>query len=93
MRESVGEMLRALGHERGRGDDGTGGARRWRCAQRFDVVLTDFGMPGMNGVEFAQPLHGVAPKMPVVLMTGWGLDRMTAAAREHRVRAQQAGHA
>jgi two-component system cell cycle sensor histidine kinase/response regulator CckA len=73
VRESVGEMLRALGHQVVVAPDGPAGLSL-ASGKRLDVVLTDFGMPGMNGVEFAQRLRVVAPQTPVVLITGWGLD-------------------
>jgi len=42
--------------------------------RRADVVVTDYGMPGLNGIEFAQRLQAVAPGVPVVLLTGWDVD-------------------
>jgi len=38
----------------------------------FDLVLTDYDMPGMNGVQLAQALALVAPDLPVVLVSGQG---------------------
>lgn len=38
---------------------------------RPDVLLTDIKMPGMNGFEMARKIHGVDPKLPVVLMSGY----------------------
>jgi signal transduction histidine kinase len=39
--------------------------------QSFDMVLTDYGLPGMNGEEVARAIHRTSPKTPVVLLTGW----------------------
>ncbi len=39
---------------------------------RFDLVLTDHGMPGMNGLQLIAELRGRWPDIPVVLLTGWG---------------------
>ncbi|MDO9081655.1 MAG: PAS domain S-box protein [Humidesulfovibrio sp.] len=36
----------------------------------FDLVLTDFDMPGVNGVEFAQRLLVEHPGLPVVMVSG-----------------------
>ena len=36
----------------------------------IDLVLTDIVMPGMNGVELVQRLHGIRPEIPVVFMSG-----------------------
>jgi PAS domain S-box-containing protein len=40
---------------------------------RFDVVLTDVGMAGMSGWDFAERLHAIDPDVPVLVVTGWGL--------------------
>jgi two-component system OmpR family response regulator len=42
--------------------------------QRIDLLLTDLGMPGMNGLALAQRFRLLAPRVPVVLLTGWGLE-------------------
>lgn len=34
------------------------------------LVVTDYYMPGINGLEFIRRLHGVAPDVPVVMITG-----------------------
>ena len=36
----------------------------------FDLVLTDFDMPGVNGVEFARRLLAEQPGLPVVMVSG-----------------------
>jgi len=36
----------------------------------FDLIITDYDMPGMSGTEFARLVAGVAPKLPVVLVSG-----------------------
>ncbi len=38
----------------------------------FDLVLTDLGMPSVNGWEIAKSVKAKNPKVPVVLITGWG---------------------
>jgi len=35
----------------------------------WDVVVTDYDMPGMNGAELAQKLRQIDEKMPIVLVT------------------------
>jgi CheY-like chemotaxis protein/anti-sigma regulatory factor (Ser/Thr protein kinase) len=39
---------------------------------RFDVVLSDHGMPGMTGLELLAEVKRRRPELPVVLLTGWG---------------------
>jgi DNA-binding NtrC family response regulator len=45
-------------------------------AQAFDCVLTDFKMPGKNGVELHRELRKVQPGLPVVLMTAYAADEL-----------------
>lgn len=37
-----------------------------------DVVITDLGMPRMNGWEVAERIKAQSPDTPVFLLTGWG---------------------
>ena len=39
---------------------------------RLDLVITDVGMPGMDGYELARRLQQERPGLPVVFMTGYG---------------------
>ena len=36
----------------------------------FDLVFTDFNMPGMNGAGLARCIKEISPATPVVLITG-----------------------
>jgi two-component system NtrC family sensor kinase len=40
---------------------------------RFDVVLTNLGMAGMNGWEFAERLRAADRDVRLMFVTGWGL--------------------
>jgi PAS domain S-box-containing protein len=40
---------------------------------RFDVVLTNLGMAGMNGWEFAERLRAADRDVTLLFVTGWGL--------------------
>jgi DNA-binding NtrC family response regulator len=39
-------------------------------AQRFDVVLTDISMPGLNGMELLQRMVERYPGTPVIIISG-----------------------
>ena len=40
--------------------------------EKFDVVVTDFRMEGMNGLELAKHVHATSPETPVIIVTGYG---------------------
>jgi two-component system response regulator HydG len=39
-------------------------------AFHFDVVLTDLGLPEMNGIRLCERILGARPDMPVVIVSG-----------------------
>jgi len=44
-----------------------------------DIVLMDFAMPGLNGLETAERIRRIRPKTPVLVMTGYAdLDALPA---------------
>ena len=40
--------------------------------EKFDVLVTDFRMEGMNGLELARKVHDKDPSLPVIIVTGYG---------------------
>ena len=46
------------------------------AAKKYDLILTDYGMPGMNGIEVTEKLKVLHPGTPVVLVTGWDEDEL-----------------
>jgi PAS domain S-box-containing protein len=41
-----------------------------RAPADFDLVLTDYSMPEMNGMELARGIHAIRPDIPILLATG-----------------------
>lgn len=39
---------------------------------KFDIVLTDLGMPNLSGWEVCKTIKKMSPKTPVGIITGWG---------------------
>jgi CheY-like chemotaxis protein len=52
--------------------------------RRFDLVVTDFNMPGMSGLEIARAMRDVRPDFPVIVVSGYITDEL-------RVQAAAAG--
>ncbi|MCJ7783615.1 MAG: response regulator, partial [Desulfobacterales bacterium] len=42
--------------------------------EKFDMVLTDLGMPGMSGWEVCRMVKKISPDTPVGMITGWGAE-------------------
>lgn len=42
--------------------------------ERHDLVVTDYGMPDLTGVQVAAAIKRRAPSVPILLVTGWGSD-------------------
>ena len=40
--------------------------------EKFDILVTDFRMEGMNGLELAKLIHQRDPQVPVIIVTGYG---------------------
>jgi len=40
--------------------------------EKFDILVTDFRMEGMNGLELARKIHSSNPEVPVIIVTGYG---------------------
>ena len=54
--------------------------------ERYDLVLTDYTMPRMTGLQLAREVHAIRPATGVILYTGYGEDipeRELAAAKLH----------
>ena len=41
---------------------------------RFDLIITDFRMPGLTGTELMRRALHVAPGVPTILLTAYGLE-------------------
>ncbi|MFZ4715372.1 MAG: response regulator [Bacteriovoracaceae bacterium] len=44
--------------------------------KHIDVVLTDFKMPKMNGIELVEEIKKLKPLLPIIMVTGNGGDSM-----------------
>ncbi len=76
LRELIRELLQGNGHTVQTADGGATGLEAFRAAARegrpFDVVITDLGMPHMDGRQLTALLKQESPATPVIMMTGWG---------------------
>ncbi len=72
----LGNALRRDGHRVTTAESGQEGIETFRSVRRrggrFDVVITDLGMPHVDGNKVARAVKETSPGTPVVLFTGWG---------------------
>ncbi len=73
LRTTVANMLSHLGYTVASADSGENGLSLF-LSDTFDVVLSDYNMPGMDGVAFAYNVKERSPGTRVVIMTGAGKD-------------------
>lgn len=72
VRTALATLLRRDGHAVEVAEGGPAAISRCEVAGAFDAVITDLGMPGMDGRELARELRARWPRMPIILLTGWG---------------------
>ncbi|MCX7838895.1 MAG: response regulator [Anaerolineae bacterium] len=66
-------MLKLHGHNVGTAESGSEGIATFK-AGKFDLVLTDLGMPEMSGWDVAREIKTLNPRARVGLITGWPID-------------------
>ncbi|UMR29344.1 ATP-binding protein [Massilia sp. MB5] len=73
---SVRDILLRDGHDVVAADGGQKGIELFTAAQGSDapfvLVITDLGMPYVDGRRVAEAIKNLAPATPVLLLTGWG---------------------
>lgn len=51
--------------------------------KRFDAVISDFRMPGLNGMDLLQECAVACPDTPVIVLTGYGSQALEQDALNH----------
>jgi CheY-like chemotaxis protein len=64
-------MLEDLGHDVIETHSGAKAVAVLRDAQRVDLMITDFSMPGMTGLQLARAARQLRPELPILLATGY----------------------
>jgi CheY-like chemotaxis protein/anti-sigma regulatory factor (Ser/Thr protein kinase) len=80
--KSLQDTLQEDGHQITATHGGQAGIDAFAAAQKrgegLDIVITDLGMPYVDGRKVAASIKTLSPTTPVILLTGWG-QRLIAA--------------
>jgi CheY-like chemotaxis protein len=72
VRAYISTVLRNSGFEVLEAEDGIQGLAEFRRSlDRIDVVVSDFDLPGLNGLDLAARIRAEMPRMPVLLISGY----------------------
>jgi CheY-like chemotaxis protein len=70
IRKSIGDFLQGSGYEVTEARDGPQ-AIEVLATRRFDLVITDFSMPHLDGLRLLDEIRAFWPNIPVIFMTGY----------------------
>ena len=71
VRALIVEVLGELGYRAVEAHDGPAGLERLRTMERVDLLVTDIGLPGLNGRQLADAGRALRPGLRVLFMTGY----------------------
>jgi PAS domain S-box-containing protein len=71
VRGLIVEVLADLGFAALEATDGPGGLAVLQSRQRIDLLISDVGLPGLNGRQLADAARTLRPELKVIFMTGY----------------------
>jgi CheY-like chemotaxis protein len=76
LRQLMHDVLEVHNHKVSVAPGGREGLEMFRSHMRglepYEVVITDLGMPEMDGHHLARAIKLESPKTPIIMLTGWG---------------------
>ncbi len=74
--KSLRDTLESDGHQITAASGGQSGIDAFLAAQQegkiYSLVITDLGMPYVDGRKVAAAVHAASPSTPIIMLTGWG---------------------
>ena len=71
VRDLVVEILQEMGYRAVEAVDGPSGLKLLQSTMRLDLLVTDIGLPGLNGRQLADAAREHRPELKVLFMTGY----------------------
>jgi PAS domain S-box-containing protein len=71
VRELIVEVLNDLGYAALEAADGSAGLEILQSGRRIDLLISDIGLPGLNGRQVADAARLLRPELKVLFMTGY----------------------
>jgi CheY-like chemotaxis protein/two-component sensor histidine kinase len=71
VRQATAEMLKEMGHRVVEAGSGTAALGQLNSGPEFDLLITDYLMPGLRGSELAEEARRRSPGLPALLLTGY----------------------
>ncbi|SEP00848.1 His Kinase A (phospho-acceptor) domain-containing protein [Rhodospirillales bacterium URHD0017] len=68
---STAALLEDLGHEVVKASSGAAALEVLQSGKPVDLLITDYAMPGMTGVQLAEAARQLRPGLPILLATGY----------------------
>ncbi len=78
VRSLVVEVLQTLGYSALEAADGPSGLAILQSSQRIDLLITDIGLPGLNGRQLADGARARRASLKILFMTGYAESVATA---------------
>ncbi len=77
MLDTLSDVLSATGYETSMASSGRAAIAKAK-ATRFDLIVMDVQMPGLNGVQTLHALRALDPDLSVLMMTAYTRDELAA---------------
>jgi CheY-like chemotaxis protein len=78
VRHVIVEVLHQLGYSALEAADAEAGLDLLRSGEAIDLLVTDVGLPGMNGRKLADTARDMRPGLKILLMTGYASEAAAA---------------
>jgi CheY-like chemotaxis protein len=70
-RRIYAEILNDLGYRTIEEPDGESALMTIKAGASVDLVIADYRMPGMNGLQFIESLRSMMPSVPMIMVTAF----------------------